>query len=292
MALPLRAIVAFHATARTGSMLSASQAIGVTPSAVSQQIQILENHVGTRLFSRAGRKVVLTEAGERYFDMIHDEIERIESATEYLRGHHAITVLNVRISPTFATKCIVPRLREFLDANPDIELRLDATNEPPDYSREHIDLEVRHGEGTLSGLYTEKIIDERMLPLCSPDYAAVGSMSVEELEQHRLIHSVKNLVQWPHWFDKVGHQPRRRLDRVLFDRAYMSIEMAAQGAGIALESHVIAAQEIRSGRLVCPLADPPEVWQASLWIACPHSHLRQHKVQSFIRWIKSLFAEE
>lgn len=289
MTLPLRAIVAFHATARTGSMLRASQVIGVTPSAVSQQIQILENHVGTRLFSRAGRKVVLTEAGERYYGMIHDEIERIESATDYLRGHHAITVLNVRISPTFATKCIVPRLSEFIDAWPNIELHLDATNDPPDYSREHIDLEVRHGEGVLTGLHTEKIVDERMLPLCSPQYAAAGSLAVEKLEQHRLIHSVKNLVQWPHWFEKVGYQPQRRLDRVLFDRAYMSIEIAAQGVGIALESDVIAAREIREGRLVCPLADPPEVWQTSLWIACPHSHLRQHKVQSFIGWVKSLF---
>lgn len=288
MALPFRAIMAFHATARTGSMQQASQMIGVTPSAISQQIQILENHVGTKLFSRAGRKVVLTEAGERYFDVIHSEIERIESATEHLRGNNAISVLNVRISPTFATKCVVPRITEFLDSYPNIELRLDATNDPPDYSREHIDLEVRHGEGRWGEGHSERIVAERMIPLCSPDLIEAGSLDVDELEQYRLIYSVKNVVQWHHWFDKVGHGLVKPANRVLFDRAYMSIETAVNKGGIALESHVIAAKEISDGTLVCPLKEVPEVWQSSLWILCPHSHLRRQKVQSFIMWLKSI----
>ncbi|MCJ8284436.1 MULTISPECIES: LysR substrate-binding domain-containing protein [unclassified Halomonas] len=287
MTLPLRAIMAFHATARTGTMQQAAQAIGVTPSAISQQIQILEHHIGTRLFNRVGRKVVLTEAGDRYFAMIHDELERIEAATEHLRGHNAITVLNVRIAPTFATQCIVPKLTEFLEAYPNIELRLDATNDPPDYTKEHIDLEIRHGDGNWSGLHSERLVNEPMLPLCSPDYLAPGSVTIAELEQYRLIHSVKNLVQWPDWFARIGYQPGRPLTRVLFDRAYMSIDLAVQGAGIALESGVIAAREMAAGSLTCPLASPPSVWQSSLWIVCPHAHLRRHKVRSFITWIKS-----
>lgn len=288
MTLPLRAIMAFHATSLTGSMFQASQVIGVTPSAISQQIQILENHVGTRLFNRMGRKIVLTEAGARYFDMIHEEIERIESATEHLRGHNAISVLNVRIAPTFATKCVIPRLPEFLEAHPNIELRLDATNDPPDYSREHIDLEVRHGEGGWSGLHSEKIVEEKMLPLCSPNLLKAGSLTIEKIEDYRLIHSVKNLVQWPNWFEKAGHSVGKPLQRVLFDRAYMSIEIALRGGGIALESHIIAAKEIADGNLICPINNPPEVQQSSLWIVCPHSHLRRHKVQSLIMWLKSL----
>lgn len=291
MALPLRAIMAFHATARTGSMIQASQAIGVTPSAISQQIQILENHVGTRLFSRESRNVVLTEAGARYFDMIHDEVEKIELATEHLRGHNSISVLNVRISPSFATKCVIPRITEFLTSYPNIELRINATNELPDYSRENIDLEIRHGEGHWSGVYSEKLVDERMIPLCSPDFLDEHSLSKYEVKNHALIYSVKNVKQWKDWFKVAGIDIDKPLKRTLFDRAYMSIETAVNGGGVAFESHVIAAREISEGALICPVKDNPEIWQSSLWIACPESHLSRHKVQSFIVWVKSLLKD-
>jgi|TARA_R110002012_G_C11671366_1_gene613120 DNA-binding transcriptional LysR family regulator len=280
--------MAFHATARTGSMLQASETIGVTPSAISQQIQILEHHVGTRLFSREGRSVVLTEAGSLYFDMIHDEVERIESATEHLRGHNSISVLNVRISPSFATQCVIPRITEFLDSYPNIELRLNATNEPPDYSREKIDLEVRHGEGSWTGIHSEKIIDEKMIPLCSPYLIKSKSISINEVENYPLIYSVKNVTQWNKWFEISGVSIKNPIKRVLFDRAYMSIETAVKGGGIALESHIIAAKEISEGSLICPFKESPEIWQSSLWIVCPQSHLRRHKVQSFIMWLKSI----
>lgn len=286
MSPPFRAITAFHATARSGSMLQAAEILGVTPSAISQQIQVLEAHIGIRLFSRTGRKVVLTEAGERYFDMIRDEVERITVATEQMRGHSAVTVLNIRIAPTFATKWVLPRLGDFVNANPDIELRLDATNDPPDFGRETIDLEIRHGSGSWRGLYVECLLDERMEVLCAPQVAAEGSLEIADLPDYLLLHSVKNVVQWAQWFEAQGHRPHRKLQRLLFDRAHMSIDMAASGAGIALESHLTAAREIAEGRLIRPLRAAEPIWQQSLWLVCPHSHLNRRKVRRFVEWLR------
>jgi len=287
MPIPLRAIIAFHATARTGSMVEASETIGVTPSAISQQIQLLEAYFGMRLFSRTGRGVLLTEAGERYFDLIRHEVERVATVTEQMRVQQSYTVLNVRIAPTFANKWVLPRLPTFIEANPDIELHVDATNEPPDYSRESIDLEIRHGSGHWPGLYTECLRDETMTVLCSPGYAAAASLDVTELANHRLLHSVKNVVQWSHWFDAQGVPAPKGLRRALFDRAHMSIEMAVAGVGLALESDLTARQELADGRLVRPMRVEQSVLQRSLWLVCPLPHLNRRKVQRFVEWLKA-----
>ncbi len=292
MTPPFRAINAFYATARSGSMLQAAEDLGVTPSAVSQQIQILEAHIGSRLFNRTGRRVVLNEAGERYFDMIRDEVERILGATQQMRGHNSYTMLNARIAPTFATKWVVPRLPAFIEANPDIELRLDATNEPPDFGRENIDLEVRHGAGGWRGLYVESLLEERMEVLCAPELAAPGSLEVSDLQSHCLLHSVKNVVQWSQWFDQQGVQLQKPMRRLLFDRAHNSIDMASSGVGIALESHLTAAREMDEGRLVRPLRSSVPMTQRSLWLVCPHSHLNRRKVQRFVEWLRATLEHE
>lgn len=291
MSIPFRAITAFHAAARTGSMQQAAEILGVTPSAVSQQIQIIETHIGVRLFSRKGRKSVLTEAGERYYEMIRDEVDRITAATERMRGLNSYTALNVRIAPTFATKWVMPRLDQFLELHPDIELRLDATNEPPDFARENIDLEIRHGAGPWRGLHVECLAVEPMEVLCSPDYAAAGSLRPADLEGHRLIHSVKNVVQWSDWFQHQGHPMPSQPRRVLFDRAHMSIDLAVNGHGLALESCLTASAEIASGHLVRAISGTSPITQKSLWLVCPQSHLNRRKVRRFCDWLRSTLTE-
>jgi len=259
--------------------------LSVTPSAISQQIKNLETYIGSKLFSRFGRRIILTEAGERYFELIRDQVEHIDDATNQIRGLTSRSVLNVRISPTFATKWVLPRLSNFLDIHPEIELRLDATNEPPDFTRENIDLEICHGSGDWPGLFVDKVTDERLIPLCSPEYAALNSIDAKDLPNHLLIHSVKKIVQWPDWFKKFEIKTPKPLNRLLFDRSHMSIDMSATGAGIALESHINAWREIEEGRLICPVRKCEDVWQTSLWFVCPHSHLNRKTVKQFIDWI-------
>ena len=291
MSTPFRAITVFHAVASTGSMIQASEKLGVTPSAVSQQIQSLEGHIGSQLFTRTGRKVVLTEAGERYYEMIRDEVERIAVATKQMRGINSYTALNVRIAPTFAAKWVLPRLPDFVERHPDIELRLNATNDPPDLGRETIDLEVRHGAGPWRGLFVECLATERMTVVCSPDYLAPNSIEIDEIAEHRLIHSVKNVTQWTQWFEKQGWLPTKPLQRLLFDRAHMSIDFAARGMGLALESDLIVSQEIADGRLICPVRGAQDVLQQSLWFVCPHSHLNRRKVGFFYDWLLSTLVD-
>ncbi|MDE2363106.1 MAG: LysR family transcriptional regulator [Hyphomicrobiales bacterium] len=287
MQLPLRAIGVFHAVARLGSVSKAAEELGVTPSAVSQQIQALEVQLGTALMVKAGRGVTLTEAGERYFELIVDEIERISDATNRIRGFRAYTTLTVRATPTLASKWLLPRLPRFLDAHPALEVRIDGTNEPTDFSKEGVDLEIRHGEGRWPGLFVEALAEERFLPLASPDLLAEASIDAADLPRMRLIQSVKAQMQWAHWFTVAGVTPRERLRRVLFDRSHMAIDAAVAGIGVALESSLMAEREIAEGRLICPVRTPPEVRLMTQWLVCPREHLRHGKVQAFLGWLRA-----
>jgi LysR family transcriptional regulator, glycine cleavage system transcriptional activator len=285
--IPFRAISMFHAAVRAGSVSRAAQELGVTPSAVSQQIHSLELFLGTALLVKVGRQIKLTEAGERYYDMISDGVEQIVEATHRLRGYRAVTVLTIRAAPSLSSKWLLPRLGSFIAKHPQFEVRIDGTNEPTNFDREDIDIDLRHGEGRWPGLFVEGLAEERFLPVCSPDYAAAGSLMPADLVNHRLIHSVKSLVQWTHWFATLGIVPDRRWHRVLFDRSHMVVDAAVGGLGIALESNLFMWQELRQGRLICPVAEPPPITAVTQWIVCPHNRLRLSKVRAFIEWLRA-----
>jgi DNA-binding transcriptional LysR family regulator len=284
--LPLRSIGVFHATARLGSVVKAANELGVTPSAVSQQIHALEALLGTSLLVKAGRRIKLTEAGEQYFHSIAAGMEEIVEATDRVRGYRAVTTLTIRATPTLSSKWLLPRLASFVEAHPQIDVRLDGTSEPTEFSRENVDLEIRHGTGAWTGLFVEGIAEESFFPVCARGYAEPASIDAGSLARHRLIHSVKSQVQWPAWFKTMGVTPERRWQRVLFDRSHMAIDAAAGGMGIALESDFMMWRELRDGILVCPVTAPRKVALVTQWIVCPHDHLRLFKVKAFLDWLR------
>ncbi|MFM0485069.1 LysR substrate-binding domain-containing protein [Paraburkholderia strydomiana] len=287
MYLPLRAISVFHAAASSGSISRAAAELNVTPSAVSQQIQSLETHLGTALMTKVGRGVALTEAGERYFAMISEEIDRIADATQRIRGLRSVTLLTVRATPTLSTKFLLPRLRSFLDGHPDLEVRLNGTNEMTDFAQEAVDIEIRHGTGQWPGVYVEALTEESFLPVCSPAYCAPASLDAAFLQRHRLIYSIKSQVQWPHWFSLARAAPLDPGQRVLFDRSHMAIDAAVDGMGIALESTLMMWRELRDGTLICPVREPPAIRLTTQWIVCPLEHLHKKKVILFLDWLRA-----
>lgn len=286
MQLPIRAICVFHAAAKAGSISKAAAELSVTPSAVSQQIQLLEMQLGTSLMVKVGRHIALTEAGERYFASITDEIERIAEATSHIRGFRSVMALNVRATPTLANKWLLPRLASFLDAHPDMEVRLDGTNEPTDFDRESVDIEVRHGDGRWPGLFVEGLAEEQFWPVCAPGYAEPHSLRPSDLPGHRLIHSVKSQAQWTRWFALAGADAPGPWRKVLFDRSHMAIDAAAGGMGIALESTLMTERETERGALIRPVRDAPEIRLVTQWVVCPRDRLRQRKVRLFLDWLR------
>ena len=286
MQLPMRAIAVFHEVAKVGSISRAAETLGVTPSAVTQQIQSLEAQLGVSLTVKTGRHIALTEAGEQYFSSITDGVERISEATAHMRGTNSVTSLRVRATPTLSNKWLLPRLASFLDRCPELELRLDGTNEPTDFDREAIDVEIRHGDGRWPGLFVEALVEETFLPVSSPLLAGSASLKPAELVQHRLIHSVKSQAQWGRFFALAGVVSPARWRKVMFDRSHMAIDAAVGGLGIALESTLMTQRERMAGLLVCPVHSPPDIRIVTQWIVCPRDHLRHKKVRGFLDWLR------
>lgn len=286
MQVPIRAITVFHTVARAGSISRAADELGVTPSAVTQQIQVLELQLGISLMSKVGRRIVLTEAGERYFASVTDEIDRIVEATNTIRGYRSVTTLTIRATPTVSNKWLLPRLGAFLDNHPELEVRLDGTNEPTDFNREMVDVEIRHGDGRWPGLFVEGLTEEYFLPVCAPTYAPEDTLHPSEVLNYRLIHSVKSQAQWSRWFALANIEAPDRWKRVFFDRSHMAIDAACDGFGIALESNLMMWRELRDGRLICPVKAPPQIRLTTQWIVCPRDHLRQKKVRAFLEWLR------
>jgi LysR family transcriptional regulator, glycine cleavage system transcriptional activator len=282
---PLRSISVFYHLARLKSVSKAAAELGVTPSAVSQQTRTLEQQLGTTLVVKVGREIGLTEAGERYFEMIAGDMENILDATRQLAGTQTTLMLNIRATPSISTKWLLPRLPQFVEANPRFDLRLDGTNEPVDFSRDDVDIEIRHGEGNWPGLYVQPLTDEYFVPVCSPRLARPASLNAAAIVAHRLIHSVKSQLQWKRWFQMQGIEVDGSWRKIYFDRSHMAVDAAVANLGIALESLLMMERELREGLLIFPVAPAPMFMLKTQWLVCPHHHLRRQTVRLFLDWI-------
>ena len=284
---PLKALTVFEAVARNMSFAKAATELNVTPSAVSQQIKSLEKHLSTRLFRRLNRRVLLTEAGEIYHATIASAFSAIAEATARIDANLRPQILVVRSAPSFATKWLLPRLPEFFAANPDIDVRLDASNEKTDFVRETVDLEIRFGRGDWSALHVEALCRERIVPLMSPELAKRHSIKAPQdlASGVTLIHSIKCPISWEMWFaaHKIEHPAALRGPR--FDRSYMAIDAARQSFGVALDSNILAQKELDRGELTSPFRATRHFVRTLYWFVCPHSNLEQDKTARFRRWL-------
>ena len=165
---PLNAVKTFEAAARNESFTRAAEELGVTQAAVSQQVKALEVTLGIKLFNRERQRLVITEAGREYLAVVRDALDRLVLGTGRLIQRQSSGVLTISTSPDFAAKWLVHRLGQFAATHPEIDLRVSATVQHVDLSREQMDVAVRHGEGNWSNLDVVRLCAERLFPVCSP----------------------------------------------------------------------------------------------------------------------------
>lgn len=285
----LKATEYFEAVARLGTVTKAAQELGVSPSAVSQQLTSLESQLGVKLFRREKRRLILTLDGDRLFQTTTQAFRALRNASSAIGRQRDMRNITIRVSPSFGVRWLGPRIATFAEQNPDWNIRVDAT---PDYSAfdtEAVDLDLRYGVGNWSGLTVEPVVNDLSLPMCNPDYLAwlqrQSDDPVEQLKHARLIDSVKTLYRWDIWLAANQIELPDIAYPFRFDRSSMSIEMAKQGAGIALDSAVLCHGELERGELVpfAPLF--PVVNFMAYWIVCPPRHLNRRIVKRFAHWV-------
>jgi LysR family glycine cleavage system transcriptional activator len=284
---PLKGIIAFEVVARLGSINKAADELNVTASAVSHQITNLEGFVGRKLFERTSRGLVLTPVGERYQNDVTGALALIASAAHNARTSEGVEVLRIHVSPSFASRWLMPRLPAFLAQHPDLRIQLSASHTHSDFSRGEVDLDIRYGAIKWGELHVETIFDEEMLPLASPTLLGRAVMrSPEQLLAQPLIFSDVNVVQWPRWFAAHGVPLSPATYALRFDRAYLVIEAAIQGLGVALESNRLSEKALSNGELVPVFADRKAILVHAHHLVYPESHGKWNKVVRFVAWLR------
>lgn len=283
---PLKAVIAFEVVARHANISKAAEELNLTPSAVSHQISNLEHFVGLKLFERTSRGVVLTPAGERYQQTLSGALALIASAAQSARADDGIEVLRVHASPSFASLWLMPRLPQFMREHPDIRIRLSASHMHSDFSRGEIDLDIRYGAVRWADLHVETIFTEEIMPMVSPAMAErLQLRNPQQLLQESLIFSEVNLVQWPQWFAAHGIDVSPSHYALSFDRAYLAIEAAVQGLGVALDSAWLAKGLLDEGRLVPLFPDRKSIRVHAHHLVYPATHGKWPKVKRFTGWM-------
>lgn len=274
---PLRAVVAFEATSRLGSMALAAEELRLTPSAVSHRIATLEAHLGQPLFRRTPNGLEpLALAQKLAFRVSCGLAEIAEGCRDFLDNGTALP-LDIHVNASLAAKWLRPRLPGFLLMNPNVALHvLDATAVRPGR-----DLALLYGSDAPG---VEPLLTEMVRPLCSPALRErlPAQPGVADILTLPLLHS-RNAVRWPEWCRAMGLRPPPP-GGLSFDRSHLAIDAACEGQGVVLESDVLTGADRRSGRLVAPLPDAaiPSVGFALL---LPEAPLRP-PMDAFVAWLR------
>jgi LysR family transcriptional regulator, glycine cleavage system transcriptional activator len=281
----LNALKAFEATARHESFTKAAQELFVTQGAVSQQVKALEDDLGLRLFRRERQRLIITEAGRAYLEVVRDAFDRLGAGTERLLQRQKSGALTITTSPDFAAKWLVNRLGRFSEAHPEIDLRVSASMQHVDFARDDFDLAIRHGEGQWPGLHVTRLCTEELFPVCSPKLLSgrAGLRSPRDVKHHRLLYT-NSTDGWTKWLAKAGIVGADMKAGTLFNQSSMAIDAAIDGQGIALARSALAARDLISGRLVRPFREALEAPYA-YWIVCPKSAADLPKISLFRSWL-------
>ena len=197
--LPLASLRVFVATAEHLSFSRAANTLGVSIGAVSMQIRALEEYLSAPLFRRRGRVVQLTGEGERLLPKVRSSLEALERAVDEARVDGRTGPLMVSMLASFLQQWLLPRLPDFNEKHPDIDLRLHTSSSLVDFLRSEVQVAIRFGTGQWPLLHAEKLLDEWLVPVCSPRLLAKhGPVSTQaDLKKYRLLHSTSE--PWRAW---------------------------------------------------------------------------------------------
>lgn len=289
----LNALKAFEAAARHQSFTRAADELCVTQGAVSHQVKALEAELGFRLFHRERQRLVITEAGQFYLEVVRDAFDRLAAGTERLLQRQRAGVLTVSTSPNFAAKWLVHRLGRFAEAHPGIDLRVSASLHHIDFAREDVDVAVRHGDGRWPGLHVTRLCSEALFPVCSPKLLG-GRQTLRRpanLRHHVLLH-LDDRSDWAKWLDAAGIVEADLARGPIFNQASMAIDAAIDGQGVTLARTALAARDLLTGRLVRVPFGPTLSVAYAYWIVCPRPTASLPKIDAFRAWLLSEAEED
>ena len=287
---PLNALRAFEAAARHLNFSRAADELSVTPGAVSQQIQNLEDYVGAALFKRTPKGLLLTDAAQTALPALREAFDRLAEAASLLTAAVDGRRLTLTAAPSFAAKWLVPRLGKFEQAQPQVDVWLSAGMEVVDFAAGEVDLAIRYGSGRYPGLEVIRLLSETVIPVASPALVAERPLLLpEDLANHTLLHdgspdADESCPDWAMWLTARGIKGVDGNRGPRFNQSSLVIEAAMNGRGVALAKRALAQADIDAGRLVAPMQIATAV-DFAYYLVYPKAKGRLSQVKAFAAWV-------
>ena len=252
---PLNSLRAFEATARLGNVAAAANELGVSPSAVSQQITKLEAHLEIALFNRQANVINITSLGQNYFTQINDAFHQIHNATQQLQAPAKQQVLRVTTYASSATYWLLPRLPLFNQLHPNVQIEIITNSKLQDLENDNIDIGIRFGFGEYKKYPSQKLLNDIVTPVATPEIAAKIN-NVKDLKKQTLFKSIgmENHYEntWGHWLTNNGFSQTEidALNFQAFSDGNLNIAAALNGQGVYLAHHAYVKELLQQKRLV------------------------------------------
>jgi LysR family glycine cleavage system transcriptional activator len=284
---PLNAIKAFEAAARLGSFTRAAGELNVTHGAVSRQIRLLEEWLGTSLFLRTSRNAVPTRAGTDLLADAGPALDRLASASLRVRnGGKAREVLHISALPTFAMRWLIPRLPEFQREHPALETRIVTASTPAEQFGMDVDVVVS-GPTRQAGWVGSRFLGEAYLPLLSPGLMKERPLRTPaDLAQHTLLHAATRRQMWLRWLAAAGVRDLKPARDQVFEHFYFAIQAAIEGLGVAMGPLALVSDELREGRLLAPIKEPA-IRTRGYFVYAPETNSESPAITALRQWLDS-----
>lgn len=282
---PLSILQTFSVVAASGSFTAASRELHLSQSAVSRQIQQLENYMGEKLFHRQARKLILTQQGEALLPSIEKSITSLKDSLENaLEKNYNITV---RMAPTIARRWFVPKLPDLLRQCPELNVNVDtAWFLEPQFALGEVDVVISYGRGHWPGMKAIALLKEQITPVCAPHFPLLQHVSspIDLLEQSVRLHSNNAHSDWSLWLQDQQLNHLSSYKDQVFDTQDYALTAAESGYGIAIGDLALIQPELATEQLICP-------FKHTIYTGCgyyatyPNSSAQLPKIKLFIDWL-------
>lgn len=288
---PFAALRAFEATARRKSLREASGELLISSSAISHQIKSLEAFIGVKLFIRSSSGLVLTKTGASYLTEVSYLLDKLEASTDKIaKTTRAESRLSIHLYDSLAQLWLVPRMREFLSDNSDLKIELITRPEIIDLANFDVNLAVQYLSGSPSSCSSERLFEEVITPVCSPEYLAEDGPveTAADLIGRRLIISADHLDEWNFWFAAQGLQLPDGMPQFVVDSRANVLHAAREGLGIAMNRRPFGDLLVQRGMLIEPLDKPVSTGES--YYLCTHRRSEGlPQVKRFKAWLLTTF---
>jgi len=279
------ALRAFDAAARHLNFSQAAEELHLTHGAISHQMKALEASLGVSLFRREGRRMLLTDAGQRFAARLRDVLGDLAAAVAEVAQRRDQKELTISVLPSFASYWLIPRLPSFHGRHPEIDVNIRATQALAEFGRDGVDLAIRIGQGHWSGLVAEKLFDEEAFPVASPRLNG-GALPKRPHDLAGAVLLRSERQPWVPWFRAIGLDWPEPSRGPIYSDETLLIQAAAEGIGVALARGALVTADLATGRLVrlFPRRVPS---RTAYYLVCPRAAFELPRVQAFREWIRA-----